>query len=111
MLCDLQGGHYDDSYILTDPVIMSSDNSKQFGAGDLGSEGIDNFFAHHTRNNAYCNINGNKFWCQPVQPRVSSRIPHTANTSFSLTLGTVKSEAERMQTLARVLERSGMKRY
>jgi Alpha-kinase family len=111
LLCDLQGGHYDDSYILTDPVIMSSDNSKQFGAGDLGSEGIDNFFAHHTCNNAYCNNNGNKLWCQPVQPRVSSRIPHTANTSFSLTLGTVKSEAERKQALARVLERSGMERY
>lgn len=31
LLCDLQGGHYKDAYVLTDPVIMSSDNQKRFG--------------------------------------------------------------------------------
>ena len=43
LLCDLQGGHYQDSYVLTDPVVMSSDNEKRFGATDLGSEGISIF--------------------------------------------------------------------
>lgn len=43
LLCDLQGGHYQDEYVLTDPVVMSSNNSKRFGATDLGSEGINNF--------------------------------------------------------------------
>jgi Alpha-kinase family len=47
-LCDLQGGHYEDVYVLTDPVIMSSGDTKTFGATDLGEEGIGNFFAHHT---------------------------------------------------------------
>jgi hypothetical protein len=59
--------------------------------------------------NDYCN--SGKFWCKPVQPRASRRIPQTAGTSFSLTLGTVKSEAERQQALARLLQQSGMKRY
>jgi hypothetical protein len=115
LLCDLQGGHYDDSYVLTDPVIMSSDNSKRFGSGDLGSEGIDNFFAHHECND-YCRHQGQQpssslsYWCQPIQPHVSSRIPRMASTSLSLTIGTVKSEADRKQALARALQRSGMNR-
>ncbi|KAL7525714.1 hypothetical protein ACHAWF_001476 [Thalassiosira exigua] len=94
LLCDLQGGHYEDAYVLTDPVIMSKDNSKAYGSGDLGSEGIDNFFAHHECNK-YCRWS----WAKPQMPRVSSRIPCSASTSFSLTLGTLKSKQERKKDL------------
>jgi len=80
LLCDLQGGHYFDCYILTDPVVMSANNSKQFGSGDLGKEGIDNFFAHH-RCNRFCQGH----WNKPVRPRASSRIPCSQGTSLSLT--------------------------
>jgi len=100
LLCDLQGGHYSDCYILTDPVIMSADNSKEYGSGDLGKEGIDNFFAHHC-----CNRFCQKHWWKPVQPRVSDRIPCSKSTSLSLTLGTVKSEAERLRTLNAILKK------
>jgi len=101
LLCDLQGGHYLDCYILTDPVIMSMDNSKQYGSGDLGKEGIDNFFAHHKCNH-FCRQHG---WMKPFQPRASDRIPQTKGTSFSLTLGTVKSEAERLRMLNAILKK------
>lgn len=93
--CDLQGGHYEDCcYILTDPIIMSSDNSKEYGAGDLGSEGIDNFFAQHKCNKFCC-----PFWDKPIKPQVSNRIPRMAKSSLSLTLGTRQSEAQRLHNL------------
>lgn len=101
LLCDLQGGHYEDAYVLTDPVVMSADNSKRFGSGDLGREGIDNFFAHH-RCNRFCQGN----WTKPTNPQRSSRIPRASSTSLSLTLGTVKSEADRKKALAAILKRN-----
>lgn len=93
VLCDLQGGHYEDMYILTDPVIMSLDNTKQYGSGDLGAEGIENFFAHHV-----CGKFCRSHWLKPAKPMRSERIPVQASTSFSLTLGTKQSEAERKQS-------------
>ncbi|GMH34715.1 hypothetical protein BSKO_02576 [Bryopsis sp. KO-2023] len=51
LLCDLQGGCYQNGVVLTDPVIMS--NNRRYGVTDLGSEGISNFFANH-RCNEYC---------------------------------------------------------
>lgn len=47
LLCDLQGGRFSDSYVLTDPVILS--DKKEYGATDLGQEGINNFMAYHKR--------------------------------------------------------------
>eukprot|EP00929_Paragymnodinium_shiwhaense_P092010 TRINITY_DN51887_c0_g1_i1.p1 TRINITY_DN51887_c0_g1~~TRINITY_DN51887_c0_g1_i1.p1 ORF type:complete len:489 (-),score=83.18 TRINITY_DN51887_c0_g1_i1:253-1719(-) len=52
LLCDLQGGHYEDCYVLTDPVILSP--NRQYGSTDLGTKGIENFFSHH-RCTAFCN--------------------------------------------------------
>jgi hypothetical protein len=101
LLCDLQGGHYEDAYVLTDPVVMSNDNEKRFGATDLGSEGIDNFFAHH-KCNCFCQNN----WMKPFRPRASSRIPCLASTSMSLTIGTKKSEADRKKTLDAILAKN-----
>jgi hypothetical protein len=43
LLCDLQGGHYQDSYVLADPVVMSSDKEQEVWSTDLGSEGISIF--------------------------------------------------------------------
>jgi len=100
LLCDLQGGHYQDAYVLTDPVIMSQDNSKKYGSGDLGSEGIDNFFSHHTCGKM-C-----RHWLKPNKPIKSERISVNSSTTLSLTLGTKQSEAERMRTLNAILSRA-----
>mmetsp|Transcript_17563 Transcript_17563/g.17719 ORF Transcript_17563/g.17719 Transcript_17563/m.17719 type:complete len:174 (+) Transcript_17563:1-522(+) len=100
LLCDLQGGHYKDCYVLTDPVIMSQDNSKKYGSGDLGAEGIDNFFAHHT-----CGKMCSR-WLKPNKPIKSERISVNSSTTLSLTLGTKKSDAERMRTLNAILSRA-----
>jgi hypothetical protein len=51
LLCDLQGGVYNDGAVLTDPVVMST--NRTFGPTDLGSQGISTFFAHH-KCNAFC---------------------------------------------------------
>ena len=51
VLCDLQGGVYDEAVVLTDPVILS--RSRSYGITDLGKHGISSFFANH-RCNEYC---------------------------------------------------------
>ena len=48
LLCDLQGGVYNDG---ADPVIMS--NTSAFGPTDLGPRGISSFFSSHVCN-GYC---------------------------------------------------------
>ena len=58
VLCDLQGGVYQDGVVLTDPVVMSI--SKSYGPTDLGSAGISTFFAYH-QCNEYCRSN----WRRP----------------------------------------------
>ncbi|KAJ3562325.1 hypothetical protein NPX13_g8606 [Xylaria arbuscula] len=46
LLCDLQGGCYRDSFVLTDPVILSQ-TPGTYGLTDMGPEAIKNFFKHH----------------------------------------------------------------
>jgi Alpha-kinase family len=46
LLCDIQGGVYENSVILTDPVILS--RTMEYGPTDLGPRGQESFFAHHT---------------------------------------------------------------
>jgi len=58
LLCDLQGGRFDDRYVLTDPIVLSAE--RKFGLGDLGADGIANFFYHH-KCNALCRSN----WVTP----------------------------------------------
>mmetsp|Transcript_21573 Transcript_21573/g.36123 ORF Transcript_21573/g.36123 Transcript_21573/m.36123 type:complete len:385 (+) Transcript_21573:1-1155(+) len=48
VLCDLQGGVFHDGVILTDPVILSVNQS--FGVTDLGPQGISTFFSRHVCN-------------------------------------------------------------
>ncbi|OEU11500.1 hypothetical protein FRACYDRAFT_245542 [Fragilariopsis cylindrus CCMP1102] len=59
MICDLQGGYYNDGVILTDPVILSL--ARKYGPTDLGSKGISNFFGHHT-----CNEFCRSEWRKPI---------------------------------------------
>ena len=58
LLCDLQGGVYQDGVVLTDPVVMST--TRQYGPTDLGSPGISSFFSNHTCNE-FCRSN----WRRP----------------------------------------------
>jgi hypothetical protein len=51
VLCDLQGGIYRHSVVITDPVILS--RTRQYGVTDLGAEGISTFFHRHECNQ-YC---------------------------------------------------------
>lgn len=62
VLCDLQGGVYSDSVVLTDPVILSRDRC--YGVTDLGPQGISSFFSNH-RCNEFCNSN----WSRPADQR------------------------------------------
>jgi len=61
LVCDLQGGYYNDYYVLTDPVVCSL--SQEFGVTDLGAKGIENFFAHHQ-----CNHRCQSHWKKPEAP-------------------------------------------
>jgi hypothetical protein len=98
LLCDLQGGHYEGTYFLTDPVIMSSGDTKTFGSTDLGKEGFSNFFAHHK-----CNRFCKSHWSKPHCPTVSPRIPLTENTSMNLTIGSGRSVVDRKVALDAIL--------
>jgi len=62
VLCDLQGGVYSDSVVLTDPVILS--RLKSYGVTDLGQQGISSFFSNH-QCNEFCKAN----WSRPADQR------------------------------------------
>ncbi|KAJ1628617.1 kinase-like domain-containing protein [Pavlovales sp. CCMP2436] len=59
LLCDLQGGVYNDGVVLSDPVIISR-SASAYGVTDLGLDGITSFFAHHVCT-AYCRSS----WARP----------------------------------------------
>ncbi|KAK2802563.1 hypothetical protein FQN51_004355 [Onygenales sp. PD_10] len=61
VLCDLQGGIYQQEVVLSDPVILS--RNREYGVTDLGSAGISSFFSQHDCNN-YCRPN----WTKPARP-------------------------------------------
>ena len=100
LLCDLQGGHYESCYVLTDPVIMSMDNEKYYGSTDLGSEGINNFFAYHK-----CTRFCHRYWLQLKNPRPSSRIPCLQSTSMSLEIGIMKPRIDQQKTMDAILSK------
>ena len=54
VLCDLQGGVYQDGVVLTDPVVCSI--PRTYGPTDLGLQGMNSFFANHTCNE-FCRSN------------------------------------------------------
>lgn len=59
LLCDVQGGIYSNSVVLTDPAILSQ--TKEFGVTDLGPHGISSFFSQH-RCNKFCKSH----WLKPT---------------------------------------------
>ncbi|KAK3377283.1 kinase-like domain-containing protein [Lasiosphaeria ovina] len=61
VLCDLQGGVYQNEVVLSDPVILS--RNREYGVTDLGSQGISSFFSQHDCTN-YCRPN----WTCPANP-------------------------------------------
>lgn len=62
VLCDLQGGIYKHSVVLTDPVVLS--RRHKFGVTDLGPDGISSFFSEHE-----CNDFCRPTWTQPADQR------------------------------------------
>jgi hypothetical protein len=58
VLCDLQGGLYEDAAIITDPVVLSRDH--RFGPTDQGPDGISTFFTTHV-----CNEYFRSEWARP----------------------------------------------
>ncbi|KAK3354029.1 kinase-like domain-containing protein [Lasiosphaeria hispida] len=83
VLCDLQGGIYQNEVILSDPAILS--RNREYGVTDLGSEGISSFFSQHECS-GYCRPN----WTRPsnpvryFEPRMgTSMLRHTASAAIS----------------------------
>ncbi|KAJ2997176.1 hypothetical protein NUW58_g731 [Xylaria curta] len=74
LLCDLQGGSYRDGFVLTDPVIMSQNQS--YGPADLGPAGIKSFFQRHRCGN-YCSSG----WRQPHSSSAPT-VPKRKGTSM-----------------------------
>lgn len=75
LLCDLQGGVYNNGIVLTDPVIMSRERA--FGPTDLGAKGMHTFFATH-KCNEFCRSSWKKI-LHPTKyytPRKGSTMEH-----------------------------------
>mmetsp|Transcript_51675 Transcript_51675/g.123018 ORF Transcript_51675/g.123018 Transcript_51675/m.123018 type:complete len:313 (+) Transcript_51675:65-1003(+) len=90
LLCDLQGGMEQNSYILTDPVILS--RKAAFGPTDLGSKGIRNFMARHV-----CTRFCRPFWKKPVNAK--AYFPASRGTTFGTkTVGTVGTKTAAVTT-------------
>ncbi|KAL2127521.1 hypothetical protein VTI74DRAFT_10586 [Chaetomium olivicolor] len=75
VLCDLQGGIYQNEVVLSDPVILS--RNREYGVTDLGSEGISSFFSQHSCNN-FCRQN----WIRPAN-RLQHFAPMKSTTMIS----------------------------
>ncbi|KAF9354641.1 hypothetical protein BGX26_007526 [Mortierella sp. AD094] len=91
-LCDLQGGVYSDGIILTDPVVMST--NQRFGPTDLGKDGIDSFFSRHVCNN-FCRAS----WTRPFRktaifPVTKGTTMMQVKTQIGRSLLTQRSQAE-----------------
>jgi hypothetical protein len=83
VLCDIQGGIYQQEVVLSDPVILS--RNRDYGVTDLGPEGISSFFSMHECN-SYCRPH----WTKPsnpvryFQPKMgTSMLRHTASEAQS----------------------------
>jgi hypothetical protein len=84
VLCDLQGGIYRTSLVLSDPVILS--RTREYGVTDLGRDGILSFFAQHA-----CNAHCRPGWTRPAGARqVFDPVPGTTMvpTAWSRPAGT-----------------------
>eukprot|EP00516_Mucochytrium_quahogii_P011074 CAMPEP_0203784622 /NCGR_PEP_ID=MMETSP0100_2-20121128/564_1 /ASSEMBLY_ACC=CAM_ASM_000210 /TAXON_ID=96639 /ORGANISM=" , Strain NY0313808BC1" /LENGTH=295 /DNA_ID=CAMNT_0050686615 /DNA_START=258 /DNA_END=1146 /DNA_ORIENTATION=+ len=75
VLCDLQGGVYREGVVLTDPVILSTEQN--YGPTDLGPRGMSNFFSNH-RCNEYCR----KDWLLPKAAGRVKLMPYKKGSSM-----------------------------
>jgi hypothetical protein len=91
LLCDLQGGVYQNGFILTDPVVMSA--SGQFGPTDLGEEGIATFFSRH-KCNQYCSGRG---WARPINVRAYFKAQQGTSMALSVPTRHDRAPLSRMQ--------------
>lgn len=66
LVCDLQGGFYNDHAVVTNPVICST--TRSYGSTDMGEKGISNFFYRHACNE-YCRPR----WRMPSQATIYFR--------------------------------------
>lgn len=94
VLCDIQGGVYQQEVVLSDPAILS--RTYEYGETDLGPEGISAFFSNHACSK-YCRPH----WTAPADPvehyrPVSSTnmIRHTVSTAKSKPMGTFAEEPD-----------------
>ncbi|KFA54437.1 hypothetical protein S40293_10266 [Stachybotrys chartarum IBT 40293] len=87
VLCDLQGGIYQQEVILSDPVILS--RTHEYGVTDLGPDGISTFFSQHGCNN-FCRPN----WTRPANP-VQHFVPVPGTTMIRHSLPTANSRPGR----------------
>jgi len=77
VLCDLQGGwSADRGFVLTDPVILSSNGKRAYGPTDLSEAGISTFFARHK-----CNQFCKQHWRKPA--RCVECFPASKHTTFA----------------------------
>ncbi|KAG7667698.1 hypothetical protein Ndes2526B_g01909 [Nannochloris sp. 'desiccata'] len=81
LLCDLQGGIYQDGFILTDPVIISQERG-EYGPTDLGEAGMATFFSRH-KCNQFCSKRG---WSRPQN--VKAHFAAQQGTSMELVVPT-----------------------
>ncbi|KAK6542553.1 hypothetical protein TWF694_006499 [Orbilia ellipsospora] len=95
LLCDLQGGRYNNGYVLSDPVIMS--RVQNCGPADLGMDGIMSFFQRH-KCGAFCKRDWSK---PPVLGK--AKIPMREGTTMEAYLPT-RSSRTPMTNLQRIRE-------
>lgn len=82
VLCDLQGGVYQQEIVLSDPVILS--RNREYGVTDLGPDGISTFFYEH-----YCNDYCRPTWTSPANSQPYYK-PVPGTTMVRRTVPTVR---------------------
>lgn len=75
MVLDMQGAEYRDGIIISDPAVISIDQS--FGMTDQGAAAILGFFSHHK-----CNHFCSPLWRKPITGDVN--VDCTKGTKFTL---------------------------
>jgi len=75
LVCDLQGLRLCDRYVLSDPVVLTSDGSG--GIADVGQDGMHAFFCFHT-----CNKFCSPKWSKISNPKLAKWLTPSNNTTF-----------------------------
>ncbi|KAK2808765.1 hypothetical protein FQN50_004437 [Emmonsiellopsis sp. PD_5] len=93
LLCDLQGGFYQDYVVLSDPVILSQ--NREYGVTDLGPAGISSFFSQHV-----CNSHCRRNWVRPARPvQYFPAVPGTTMIQLSVPTRSAPAKAQHLLEL------------